>query len=66
MRGAALGQEARTPPGFSFTNVAAQAGLDAVTVFGGKEHEQVPAGDDRHAGPPSSTTTATDGWTSSS
>ena len=36
MRGAALGQEAGKPPGFSFTNVAAQAGLDAVTVFGGK------------------------------
>ena len=36
MRGAALGQEAGRP-GFSFTNVAARAGLDAVTVFGGKE-----------------------------
>jgi hypothetical protein len=34
---AALGQEAGKAPGFSFTNVAAQAGLDAVTVFGGKE-----------------------------
>ncbi|HEU5322447.1 MAG TPA: CRTAC1 family protein, partial [Methylomirabilota bacterium] len=36
-RGAAIGQEARKPPGFAFTNVAAQAGLDAVTVFGGKD-----------------------------
>src|SRR5215470_7354207 len=25
------------PPGFSFTNVAREAGLNAVTVFGGKE-----------------------------
>jgi enediyne biosynthesis protein E4 len=32
---AALRADAPKPPGFSFTNVAAQAGLDAVTVFGG-------------------------------
>jgi enediyne biosynthesis protein E4 len=37
LRGAAAGQEPAKPPGFSFTNVAAQAGLDAVTVFGGKD-----------------------------
>jgi hypothetical protein len=37
LRGAAVGQESGKAPGFSFTNVAAQAGLDAVTVFGGKD-----------------------------
>jgi hypothetical protein len=37
MHAAALGQEGPKPIGFSFTNVAAQAGLDAVTVFGGSK-----------------------------
>jgi Flp pilus assembly protein TadD len=37
LRGAALGQEGARSPGFSFTNVAARAGLEAATVFGGKE-----------------------------
>jgi hypothetical protein len=37
MRAAALGQEGPKPIGFSFTNVATQAGLDAVTVFGGRQ-----------------------------
>ena len=37
MRAASLHPDTMKPPGFSFTNVAAQAGLDAVTVFGGNK-----------------------------
>jgi len=37
LRGGILRSDGMKPPGFSFTNVAVPAGLDAVTVFGGTQ-----------------------------
>ena len=39
--------QAPAPLGFSFADVAREAGLTAPTVYGGQTHQQIPARDDR-------------------